>query len=95
MLLAMLPASAQKLSVNNPTVNCGRTGFNQPITATFELQNKVFVYRVEEGKTKQTEISVAPLDDGTSYIVESGLGEGDTIISEGAGLMREGLPVGH
>ena len=66
-----------------------------PQTATFELQNKVFVYRVEEGKTKQTEISVAPLDDGTSYIVESGLGEGDTIISEGAGLMREGLPVGH
>ena len=66
-----------------------------PQTATFELQNKVFVYRVEEGKTKQTEISVAPLDDGTSYIVESGLEEGDTIISEGAGLMREGLPVGH
>ena len=64
-----------------------------PQTATFELQNKVFVYRVIDGKTKQTEIKVAPLDDGTSYIVESGLAEGDVIIAEGAGLLREGAEV--
>ena len=64
-----------------------------PQTATFELQNKVFVYRVVEGKTRQTEIEVAPLDDGKTYIVESGLKEGDVIIAEGAGLLREGTPV--
>ena len=64
-----------------------------PQTATFELQNKVFVYRVIDGKTKQTEIQVAPLDDGTTYIVESGLTEGDVIIAEGAGLLKEGLEV--
>ena len=64
-----------------------------PQTATFELQNKVFVYRVVEGKTQQTEIEVAPLDDGKTYIVESGLKEGDVIIAEGAGLMREGTEV--
>lgn len=64
-----------------------------PQTATFELQNKVFVYRVVDGKTAQTEIKVAPLDDGTTYIVESGLAEGDIIIAEGAGLMREGTEV--
>ena len=62
-----------------------------PQTATFELQNKVFVYRVIDGKTSQTEIKVAPLDDGTSYIVEEGLKEGDVIIAEGAGLLKEGL----
>lgn len=33
-------AYAQKLSVTNTTVNCGRTGFEQPVTATFELRNK-------------------------------------------------------
>lgn len=66
-----------------------------PQTATFELQNKVFVYRVVEGKTKQTAIEVAPLDDGTSYIVESGLAEGDVIIAEGAGLLREGVSIDH
>ena len=64
-----------------------------PQTATFELQNKVFVYRVVDGKTQQTEIEVAPLDDGKTYIVESGLKEGDTIIAEGAGLLKEGLSI--
>ena len=66
-----------------------------PQTATFELQNKVFVYRVVDGKTQQTEIEVAPLDDGKTYIVESGLKEGDTIIAEGAGLLKEGLSIDH
>ena len=64
-----------------------------PQTATFELQNKVFVYRIVDGKTKQTAIEVAPLDDGKTYIVESGLTEGDVIIAEGAGLLREGVLV--
>lgn len=64
-----------------------------PQTATFELQNKVFVYRIVDGKTAQTAIEVAPLDDGKSYIVETGLSEGDVIIAEGAGLMKEGLEV--
>lgn len=64
-----------------------------PQTATFELQNKVFVYRVVDSKTAQTEIKVAPLDDGTSYIVEEGLSEGDVIIAEGAGLLKEGVEV--
>lgn len=40
MVLALLPASAQKLIVTNTTVNCGRTGYEQPVTATFELRNK-------------------------------------------------------
>ena len=40
MLLAILPASAQKIRVKNSTINCGRTGYDQPISATFELQNK-------------------------------------------------------
>lgn len=64
-----------------------------PQTATFELQNKVFAYRVVDGKTSQTAISVEPLNDGTTYIVDGGLSEGDVIIAEGAGLMREGEPV--
>ena len=64
-----------------------------PQTATFELQNKVFVYRVVDGKTSQTEIEVAPLDDGKNYIVESGLKEGDVIIAEGAGLLKDGIEV--
>ena len=33
-------AVAQKLVVSQAKVNAGRTGFMQPITATFELSNK-------------------------------------------------------
>ena len=41
-LLLFLPsvASAQKLAVAKPVLECGRTGFKQPVTATFELKNK-------------------------------------------------------
>ena len=41
-LLAMLPATmmAQKLSINKTTIDVGKTGFEVPVTATFELRNK-------------------------------------------------------
>lgn len=64
-----------------------------PQEATYELQNRIFVYRVVEGKTKATPVEVFRLNNGRDYIVEQGLNEGDTIISEGAGLLREGVEV--
>ena len=33
-------AHAQRLIIEKTTVNCGRTGYEQPVTATFELRNK-------------------------------------------------------
>ena len=64
-----------------------------PKSATFELQDKVFAYKIEDGKTKSTEIKVNPSNDGKTYIVESGLMQGDKIISEGVALLRNGVPV--
>lgn len=64
-----------------------------PQTSTFELQNRVFVYRVVDGKTKATPVSVFRLNNGKEYIVEDGLQEGDVIISDGAGLLKEGVEV--
>lgn len=64
-----------------------------PQTATYELQNKVFVYKVVDGKTVSTPITVYKVSDGKDYIVESGLQAGDVIISEGAGLLKEGIEV--
>jgi membrane fusion protein (multidrug efflux system) len=64
-----------------------------PQEATYELQNRVFVYRVIDGKTKATPIEVFRLNNGREYIVESGLSEGDVIIAEGAGLMKEGVSI--
>lgn len=64
-----------------------------PQEATYELQNRTFVYRVVDGKTKATTIMVFPQNNGKEYIVEDGLSVGDTIIAEGAGLLKDGVEV--
>ena len=64
-----------------------------PQEATFELQDKTFVYKIVNGKTKSTPITVFPINDGKEYIVESGLKKGDVIIAEGAGLLHDGIEV--
>lgn len=64
-----------------------------PQGATYELQEKVFVYKVVDGKAQSAPVTIFNLNNGTEYIVETGLKEGDTIIAEGAGLVREGAAV--
>ena len=64
-----------------------------PQEATYELQNRVFVYRVINGKTKATPIEVFRLNNGKEYIVEQGLNVGDTIVAEGAGLLKDGVVI--
>lgn len=64
-----------------------------PKTATFEIQDKVYVYKAIDGKAVSTEIIPFKVDNGTKYIVESGLNVGDVIVAEGAGLVKNGTPV--
>lgn len=64
-----------------------------PQSATFEVQNKRFAYKVVSGKATSTAIEAKAIDGGKSLMVLSGLTEGDVIISEGAGLVREGATV--
>ena len=64
-----------------------------PQEATYELQNRTFVYKVVGGKTKAAAVTLFPQNDGQAYIVEEGLDEGDTIVAEGAGLIKEGMTV--
>ena len=64
-----------------------------PQTATYELQDRVFVYKVVNGKASATEIKVASQDNGIEYIVTDGLLVGDIIVAEGAGLIKEGTPI--
>lgn len=64
-----------------------------PQEATYELQNKTFVYRIENGKTKSTEVQLLDQNDGINYVVIGGLKTGDRIVAEGAGLVREGTEV--
>lgn len=64
-----------------------------PQLATFELQDKVYVYKVIDGIATSQMIDVEKISDGKEYIVRSGLTPGDVIVVEGVGLMREGTPV--
>lgn len=64
-----------------------------PQEATFELQDKVLVYKIVDGVTKSSQITVSPVSDGKRYIVTGGLQPGDEIIASGAGLMRDGIRV--
>ena len=64
-----------------------------PQAATYEIQDKLFVYKVEDGKAKSTAVTAFEINDGKEYVIESGLKEGDTIVADGAGLLRDGTPV--
>ena len=64
-----------------------------PQHATFEVQDKVYAYKVENGIAKAKIIGVFEISNGKEYIVESGLIKGDTIIVEGIGLLRDDTPV--
>ncbi len=64
-----------------------------PQESTFELQDKVLVYKVVDGVTRSTQITVSPINDGRKYIVTGGLEVGDQIIAAGAGLLKEGMHV--
>ena len=64
-----------------------------PQTATVRMQDKTIVYKVVDGKAVSTLITVAAINDGREYVVLDGLKAGDEIVSEGAGLMREGTQV--
>lgn len=64
-----------------------------PQEATYELQNRVFTYKVVGGRTKAQPIEVFRLNNGRQFVVESGLEPGDTIVAEGAGLLKEGIVV--
>ncbi len=64
-----------------------------PQEATYEIQNRIFTYKVVDGTTVSTPIEVFKINDGKEYIVTSGIAVGDTIVAEGAGLLKAGTKV--
>lgn len=64
-----------------------------PRSATFEVQDMKYVYRVVGGKASSTLIGVTPIEGGQKYIVTTGVSVGDTVVMQGVGMLREGAPV--
>ena len=61
-----------------------------PQSATVQQQDKRIVYKVQNGKAVSQLIQVENIDDGRNFIVTEGLKPGDVIVSEGAGMVKEG-----
>lgn len=64
-----------------------------PQESTFEIQDKVYVYKVIGGKASSAIIEVERIHDGKDFIVTKGLKAGEVIIAKGVGLVREGTKV--
>lgn len=64
-----------------------------PQSATFEIQDKVFVYKVSNGVGTAAEIKVKSIDGGKKYIVSSGLSADERIITKGVATFVEGTPI--
>jgi len=61
-----------------------------PQAATFEIQDKVYVYKVIDGHARSAIVKVTTMSDGQCYIVTDGLAEGETIVAKGASYVKEG-----
>ena len=57
------------------------------------VPDKVFAYKVVDGKAQSAPVQVTRVNGGQEYIVESGLQPGDVIVAEGVGLLREGTEI--
>jgi membrane fusion protein (multidrug efflux system) len=65
-----------------------------PQSATFELQNKSFAYRVDSAnKVAAVSFDPVPTDDGHSFLVIKGLNPGDRIVVEGINSLKNGVTI--
>jgi len=64
-----------------------------PQSATYEIQDKIYVYKVVKGKASSAIITVLPMNDGQHYVVTSGISVGDVIVAKGANYVKEGQDI--
>ena len=65
-----------------------------PQSATYELQNKYFAYKVDSAnKVAAVAFDPVPSDDGQSFLVKKGLKPGDRIVVEGINSLKNGVKI--
>jgi len=64
-----------------------------PQKATFQQQDKVLVYTVQDNSVVQKVISVVPTPDGKSYAVTDGLKEGERVVLDGIATLTDGKEI--
>ncbi|MCR4965637.1 MAG: efflux RND transporter periplasmic adaptor subunit [Bacteroidales bacterium] len=61
-----------------------------PQESTYDIQDKVYVVKVVDGKAVSTIIQVENQNDGKNYVITSGLKVGDLIVAKGSSYIKEG-----
>ena len=65
-----------------------------PATATVQVQDKFKVYLVDKDNIAHEQlVTTETLSNGKEYVIKDGLKVGDVIVSEGAGMLRDGQNV--
>ncbi|MFD2574497.1 efflux RND transporter periplasmic adaptor subunit [Spirosoma soli] len=82
-------------SGNSGTVRIPRTldsALIVPQSATYELQDKHFLYTLGQGnKVYTTAVTVTPTPDGQYYVVQQGLKPGDRVVLDGGNALKDGV----
>ena len=65
-----------------------------PATATVQVQDKFKVYLVDKDNIAHEQLVITePHTNGKEYVIREGLKTGDVIVSEGAGMLKDGQNV--
>lgn len=65
-----------------------------PQSATYELQDKLFVYKVgPDNKVSSAAFKAVPSDDGKHFLVTNGLSAGERIVIAGINSLRDGVEI--
>lgn len=64
-----------------------------PQAATIELQDKIFVFRLNKGNVVKKQIITVSGKSGNNYIVHSGLQQGDIIVTSGIEKLPDGTAI--
>lgn len=65
-----------------------------PQSATYELQDKKFLYTVgQDNKVTSVAFNAVPSDDGKHFLVTNGLTAGDRVVIEGINALRDGAEI--
>jgi membrane fusion protein (multidrug efflux system) len=65
-----------------------------PQSATYELQDKLFLYTVgQDNKVVSKAFNAVPSDDGKHFLVTHGLASGDRVVIEGINSLRDGTEI--
>lgn len=64
-----------------------------PQAATFERQDKIYVYKIVDGHAVSTIITVNRISDGKEYVVRTGIEAGEMIVAAGVGMIKDGAEI--